>query len=71
MNKTGRVIGQRLNVRAGPGLDYPIVDVLNDWYRISVLEEKVVENILFYRIGDRRWVNSVWVRLDSDTEAKG
>ena len=57
-HKTGTVTGNGLNIRTGPGTDYPAVGTLNYGDRVTILEEKVV--------GATTWgkISNGWISLD-------
>lgn len=62
-NKTGTVIGNGLNVRTGPGTDYPAVATLNYGDRITILEEKTVGDYTWGKIANG-WVSLGYVAID-------
>ena len=57
-SKNGTVIGNGLNIRSGPGADYPAVGTLNYGDRVTIVEEK--------KVGDTTWgkISNGWVSLD-------
>ncbi len=57
-NLTGTVIGNGLNIRSGPGSDYPAVGSLNYGDRVTILEEE--------KVGDTTWgkTSKGWISLD-------
>ncbi len=59
--KTGLVNADLLNVRSGPGLDFPPVAQLQRDSQVVILET----NNEWDRIGDNRWVYSDYIALDS------
>ena len=54
----GTVIGNGLNIRSGPGSDYPSVGSLNYGDRVTILEEE--------KVGDTTWgkIAQGWISLD-------
>lgn len=62
-NKTGTVIGNGLNVRTGPGTDYPAVGTLNYGDRVTILEEKDVDGTTWGKIANG-WVSLGFVAID-------
>lgn len=63
--RRGVVTATTLNVRARPGVtaDNPPIDRLQAGAQVSILEQATVSGAVWYRIGERRWVHSDWVRL--------
>ena len=57
-HKTGTVTGNGLNIRTGPGTDYPAVGTLNYGDRVTILEEKVVGTTTWGKIANG------WISLD-------
>ena len=52
-----------LNIRSGPGTDYPRVGSYSPGQQISVLEQKTVGSVIWGRT-DKGWVSLQYVRLD-------
>lgn len=63
--RRGVVTASTLNVRARPGVaaDNPVIDRLHAGAEVAILEEGTAGDAVWYRIGERRWVHSGWVRL--------
>ncbi|MBK7200253.1 L,D-transpeptidase family protein [Candidatus Amarolinea dominans] len=63
--RRGVVTASVLNVRARPGVfaDNPVIDRLLAGAEVNILEQATVSAAVWYRIGERRWVHSGWVRL--------
>lgn len=63
--RRGVVTATTLNVRARPGVaaDNPPIDQLHAGDQVNILEQATVSGAVWYRIGERRWVHSDWVRL--------
>jgi uncharacterized protein YgiM (DUF1202 family) len=63
--RRGVVTATTLNVRARPGVaaDNPPIDQLHAGEQVNILEQTAVSGAVWYRIGERRWVHSDWVRL--------
>lgn len=58
----------QLNVRDKPGTtDSTIIDKLSQGEKISILEERVAGNLVWYRIGEGRWVAAEWTDKPSYT----
>ncbi len=62
-NKTGTVIGNGLNIRSGAGTDYPAVGTLNYGDRVTILEEKVVNDTTWGKTA-QGWVSLAFVAID-------
>ena len=61
--KSGTVIGNGLNVRSGPGADYPAVGSLNYGDRVTILEQKKVGDTIWGKTSDG-WISLNYVSLD-------
>lgn len=57
--KQGYVNTEDLNVRKGPGVQYPIVEVLHQDDKIEIFEQ--VGN--WYRVGDQKWLHKHYVEI--------
>lgn len=53
-----------VNVRTGPGLEYPAVSTLPNGHRIYIFEWVEVEGVLWGRIGEEQWVCMTYVLMD-------
>lgn len=62
-SQTGTVIGNGLNIRSGPGADYPAVGSLNYGNRVTILEKKVVGETTWGKIS-QGWISLDFVSLD-------
>lgn len=61
--RKGVVTANVLNVRSGPGVQYPVVDQLRANAEVTIVEEATVSGATWYRIGAQRWVHGGWIRL--------
>lgn len=61
--RKGVVTANVLNVRSGPGVQYPVVDQLRAHAEVTIVEETSVSGATWYRIGLNRWVHGGWIRL--------
>lgn len=64
----GVVTASLLNVRARPGVaaNNPPIAQLPYGAAVTIYSEQLADGILWYRIGDSRWVHSGWVRIVQD-----
>lgn len=64
----GVVTASLLNVRARPGVaaNNPPIAQLPYGAAVTIYAEQMADGIVWYRIGDSRWVHSGWVRLVDD-----
>ncbi|MER6164892.1 SH3 domain-containing protein [Streptomyces violaceorubidus] len=66
--------GYRLNVRSGPGTDYPVVRVLADGARVTINCQRAGERVsgpygtsnIWDNIGSGQYVSDTYVRTGSD-----
>lgn len=56
-----------VNVRSGPGTNYPVVGSAYNGQRVSIYETVSVNGSFWGRIGDNRWISLTYVKLDSTT----
>lgn len=61
--QTGTVIGNGLNIRSGAGEDYPSVGSLNYGDRVTILEQKKVEDTTWGKTS-KGWISLDYVSLD-------
>ena len=62
-SNSGTVIGNGLNIRSGAGADYPAVGSLNYGDRVTILDEKKVDDTTWGKIA-QGWISLDYVALD-------
>ena len=63
--KYGTVVcNDAVNIRSGPGTDYPIVDSARNGQRVAIYESVDVNGTGWGRIGEGRWICLTYVLLD-------
>lgn len=66
----GKVSANVLNVRSFPGVNSKIIGQLKKGEKVSILEEKNINDSLWDRIGENAWVSDDWIERDDTPDTR-